>query len=564
LKRKPYIELIIYTFNFGGCITMTQNQQQPIFILPEGYQRTLGRDAQRTNIMAAKLVAETVRTTLGPKGMDKMLVDSLGDVTVTNDGVTILEEMQIEHPAAKMIVEVAKTQEDEVGDGTTTAVVLSGELLKNAERLIEQDVHPTVIAKGYRLASAEAMKILESIAQDVSHDSTDILQNIAMTAMTGKGAESSKELLGQLTVQAVQQVADGQNIDIKNIKIEKKVGDSVGASELIKGVVVDKERVHSGMPVSVKDAKIALIDSPIEIKSTETDAKIQINDPAQMGAFLEQEEKMLKEMVDKIIKSGATVLMCQKGIDDLAQHYFGKEGIYACRRVKKSDMDMLAKATGGRIITNLNDLTPDDLGHAGLVEEMKISDEEMTYVRECKNPQAVTLLLRGGTQHVVDEVERAVKDAVGDVIASLKVGKVVAGAGAPEVELAKMLRVYATSLSGREQLAVQAFADAMEVIPRTLAENAGLDPIDVLTDLKNQHDQDVKVAGINVFTGKVMDAWKEGVIEPLKIKTQAVKSASEVAELILRIDDVIAGASDKGGAPGGMPPGGMPPGMGEY
>ncbi len=541
---------------------MAQQQPQPIFILPEGYQRTIGRDAQRTNILAAKLVAETVRTTLGPKGMDKMIVDSLGDITVTNDGVTILEEMQIEHPAAKMLVEVAKTQEDEVGDGTTTAVVLAGELLKNAERLLEQEVHPTVIAKGYQIASEKAMEILQQMAEKVDKTNTDILRKIAMTAMTGKKAESHKDVLGELVVKAVQQVIDADKVDMRDIKLEKKVGDSVKESELIRGVVLDKERVHSGMPKRVEDAKIAILDAALEIKNTETEAKIQITDPNQMGAFLEQEAKMLRGMVDKVLKSGANVVICQKGIDDLAQHYLAKNKIYAARRVKKSDMDMLAKATGGRIVTSLDDLSRDDLGSAGIVEEVKVGDEDMTYVRECKNPKAVTLLVRGGTQHVVDEIERAVKDAVGDVIASLKVGKVVAGAGAPEVELARHLRQFANTLSGREQLAVFAFADSMEIIPRTLAENAGLDPIDVLTELKNQHDKNMKFAGINVFTGKVIDAWKEGVIEPLKIKTQAVKSASEVAELILRIDDVIAGAGDKGGKmPAGMPPGDM---GGEY
>ncbi len=542
-----------------GDVLMAQ-QPQPIFILPEGYQRTIGRDAQRTNILAAKLVAETVRTTLGPKGMDKMIVDSLGDITITNDGVTILEEMQIEHPAAKMLVEVAKTQEDEVGDGTTTAVVLAGELLKNAERLLEQEIHPTVIVRGYQIASEKSMEILQNMAEKVDKNDFDILKKIAMTAMTGKKAESDKELLGDLVVKAVQQVIDERGqIDIRDIKLEKKVGDSVKESELIRGVVLDKERVHSGMPKRIENARIAILDVALEIKNTETEAKIQITDPNQMGAFLEQESKMIKAMVDKVIKSGANVVVCQKGIDDLAQHYLSKSKIYAARRVKKSDMDMLSKATSGRIVSSLDDLSKEDLGIAGVVEEIKVGDEDMTYVRDCKNPKAVTMIVRGGTQHVVDEIERAVKDAVGDVIAALKVGKVVAGAGAPEVELARQLRHFANTLTGREQLAVFAFADSMEVIPRTLAENAGLDPIDVLTELKNQHDKNMKFAGINVFTGKVMDAWKEGVIEPLKIKTQAVKSASEVAELILRIDDVIAGAGDKGGKmPAGM--GGMPHG----
>jgi len=515
------------------------------------------------NIMAAKLVAETVRTTLGPKGMDKMIVDSMNDVTVTNDGVTILEEMQIEHPAAKMIVEVAKTQEDEVGDGTTTAVVIAGELLKNAEALIEQEVHPTVIARGYRLAEKKAQEILNSMAEDVSIKDIAILNKIAMTAMTGKGAENAKEKLADLTVTAVTTVIEDNGLglffDKDNIKIEKKVGSSVEDSELVKGIVLDKERVHSGMPVRVEDAKIALVDSAIEIKSTEIDAKIQITDPSQMQAFLDKEEEMLRDKVDKIISSGANVLICQKGVDDLAQHFLAKQGIYTIRRVKQSDIIALSKATGAKIVTNLEDLGKDDLGNSGLVEEVKVGDEQMTYVRDCKNPKSVTLLIRGGTEHVVDEVKRAVTDAVGDVASALKVGKVVAGAGSPELELGKELMKYAGSLSGREQLAVEAFAKAMEVIPRTLAENAGIDPIDSMTELKAAHDKKQTWAGINVFTGKVMDAWKQGVIEPLKIKTQAVSSASEVAVMILRIDDIIAGGTSEGGdgMPAGMPPGGM-------
>jgi len=540
---------------------MTQ-QAQPIFILPEGYTRTIGRDAQRTNIMAAKLVAETVRTTLGPKGMDKMIVDSLGDVTVTNDGVTILEEMQIEHPAAKMIVEVAKTQEDEVGDGTTTAVILAGELLKNAERLLDQEIHPTVIARGYRIAAEKAQKILNNIAEDVSVKDEDILRKISQTAMTGKGAERAKELLSDLAVKSVKQIIEDDNsLDIDNIKIEKKVGGGIEDSELIQGIVLDKERVHSGMPKKLKNAKIALVDSALEVRKSETDAKIEITSPDQMEAFIAQEEKMLRKMVDKVVSSGANVLICQKGIDDIAQHFLAKSGIYAVRRAKKSDMEKLAKATGGSVVTNLDDLSSKDLGFAGLVEEIKIGDEMMTYIRDCKNPKAVTILIRGGTQHVVDEVERAMNDALGDIAASLKSGKVVAGAGAPEIELARNLRLFANTLTGREQLAVLAFADAVEIIPRTLAENAGLDPIDILTELKVQHDKNIKWAGVDVFTGKVQDAWKAGVIEPLKIKTQAIKSASEVSELILRIDDVIAGAPKESGGRGGMPPG--MEGMGE-
>jgi len=537
---------------------------QPIFIMPEGTQRSTGRNAQRNNIMAAKLVAETVRTTLGPKGMDKMIVDSLGDVTITNDGVTILEEMQIEHPAAKMLVEIAKTQEDEVGDGTTTAVVLAGELLKKAEDLLDQEIHPTVIAKGYRIAAEKANEILNSISEPVHIKDTLLLKKIAMTAMTGKGAESSKERLSDLTVEAIRNVAEEVNgnvyIDIDNVKIEKKVGGGVEDTELVKGVVLDKEKVHSAMPRKILNAKIALIDSALEIKSTEIDAKIQITAPDQLQAFLNMEEKMLRDMVTKVENSGANVVFCQKGIDDLAQHYLAKKGIYAARRVKKSDMEKLAKATGASIITNLDDLSPKDLGKSGLVEELKVGDEEMTVVRECKNPKSVTILIRGSTEHVIDEAKRAMDDAIGDIAAALKNNKVVAGAAAVEVELAKELRKFADSLSGREQLAVRAFADAIEIIPRTLAENAGLDPIDVLTELKSAHDKGKKWAGINVFTGKVMDAWQNGVIEPLKIKTQAISSASEVAIMILRIDDVIAGGGGEGGR--GMPPGGMPPGMG--
>ncbi len=533
---------------------------QPIYILPEGTQRTMGRNAQKNNILAAKLVAETVRTTLGPKGMDKMIVDSLGDITITNDGVTILEEMQVEHPTAKMIVEVAKTQEAEVGDGTTTAVVLAGELLKNAESLLDMEVHPTVIAKGYRLAEAEAQKILEKIAEKITSTDDDLLQQIAMTAMTGKGAESSKEKLSSIAVKAVKLVCDREDgkivIDREHIKLEKKVGAPVSETELVEGIVLDKERVHAGMPRTLKNAKIALIDSAIEIKNTEIDAKIQITDPSQIQGFLDQEEKMLRDKVDKIVKSGANVVICQKGIDDLAQHFLAKKNIYAVRRAKQSDMEALARATGGKIVTNLDDLSSDDLGFAGVVEEVKVGNEEMTYIKNCKNPKSVTVLIRGSTEHFVDEVKRAMEDAVGDVAAALKEGKAVAGAGATEIELSRQLKAFSESLSGREQLAIQAFANAIEILPRTLAENAGLDPIDVLTELKSAHDKGKKWAGIDVFSGKVMDAWANGVIEPLKIKTQAISSATEVAVMILRIDDVIAGSTrPDSGRMAGMPPG---------
>jgi len=538
------------------------NNIQPIFIMPEGTTRSSGKDAQRNNILAAKLVAEAVRTTLGPKGMDKMLVDSLGDITVTNDGVTILEEMNIEHPSAKMIVEVAKTQEDEVGDGTTTAVVLAGELLKEAEILLDQNIHPTIIAKGYRLAANKAQDILVNMAEKVTPKEDAILKKIAMTAMTGKGAESNKELLAEITVKSVKGILDMQDsqivIDLDNIKIEKKVGGRVSDTELVQGIILDKEKVNSGMPSVVENARIALLDSALEIKNTEIDAKIQITDPSQMQAFIDQEEKMLKTMIEKVVASKANVVICQKGIDDLAQHYLAKEGVYAIRRVKKSDMDKLARATGAKVANNLDDLSYNDLGFAAQVINKKVGDEDMTYVQGCKNPKAVTILVRGATEHVIDEVKRAVEDAIGDIAASLRNGLVVAGAGSTEIALAKSLRKFANSLSGREQLAVQHFANAIEIIPKTLAENSGLDPIDVLTELKAAHDKGKGWAGINVFTGKVMDAWSAGVIEPLKIKTQAVSSAAEVAVMILRIDDVIASTGSKDS---GMPPG-MPPGMG--
>ena len=534
-------------------------EQQPIYIISPDTQRTSGKSAQRNNIMAARLVADTVRSTLGPKGMDKLLVDSLGDIIVTNDGVTILEEMHIEHPAAKMVVAVAKTQEAEVGDGTTTAVILAGELLKNAELLLDKEIHPTVITKGYRMAAEKAQELLNYIAKDVSINDEDILKNIAMTAMTGKGAEVAKENLSDIIVSAILQIADMKDnkiiIDLENIKLEKKVGGGIEDSELIQGIVLDKEVVHPAMPTSVKDAKIALLDLALEVKNTEIDAKIQITDPMQMQGFIDMEEKMLRNMVDRVLSSGANVVFCQKGIDDLAQHFLAKKGVYAARRVKKSDMEKLARATGAKIVNNLADLSSEDVGYAGLVEEKKVNNEEMTYITECNEAKAVTILIHGGTEHVVNEVERAIKDALGDISAALLVEKVVAGAGSTEIELSKELRRFGNSLSGREQLAVQAFADALEGIPIALAENAGLDPIDTLTELKAAHDQGRVEAGLDVFSGKIIDAWKEGIIEPLKIKTQAIKSASEVAELILRIDDVLASSNKNRGSMPNMPPG---------
>lgn len=524
---------------------MNNSNVQPIFILPQDTKRTVGREAQRMNIAAAKLVAETVRTTLGPKGMDKMIVDSLGEVIVTNDGVTILQEMQIEHPSAKMIVEIAKTQEHEVGDGTTTAVVLAGELLKNAETLLDRDIHPTIIAKGYRLAADHAQQLLERIAKPITIKDKELLTQIAMTAMTGKGAETAKEHLSALIVDAVEAVAhkeqDHIRVDRNSVSIEKKVGGRIENTELIHGILIDKEKLSTGMPHQVSNAKIALIDSALEIKNTEIDAKISITEPKHLQAFLDMEEQMLRKMVEHIVSTGASVLFCQKGIDDLAQHYLSKAGVFACRRVKKSDMERLMQATGAKIVTNLDDLSPADLGKAGAVEEVKVGDELMTFVKDCPETKAVTILVRGSTEHVVAEIKRAMEDAIGDAAAAIGNGRIVAGAGSIEVEVAKHLHIYSNSLSGREQLAVRAFADALEVIPRTLAENAGIDPIDAMTELKAAHDKGQTWAGIDVFTGKTMDAWKSGVIEPLKIKTQAIASASEVAIMILRIDDVIAG-----------------------
>ena len=538
---------------------MAQQQQQPLIILPEGTSRSIGRDAQRNNILAAKVLAETVRTTLGPKGMDKMLVDGLGDIVVTNDGVTILKEMDIEHPAAKMLVEVAKTQEDEVGDGTTTAVIIAGELLKKSEDLLDQEIHPTIIALGYRQAAAKAIELLDDIAIDANDE--DTLTKVAMTAMTGKGTDKAREPLAKLIVGAVNQVVEDGKVDTEQIKIESKDGAAIDDSELVSGVIIDKEKVHPGMPSEVSNAKIALVNSAIEVKETEVDAEIRITDPNQMQAFIEQEEAMIKEMVDGLAAAGANVLFCQKGIDDLAQHYLAKAGILAVRRVKKSDMEKLAKATGAKIITNLEDLTADDLGVAGNVAEDKVSGDDMIFVKECKDPKAVTLLLRGSTSHVVDEIERAVEDAIGVVASTVEDGKVVIGGGAPEIAIAKGLKDYAETISGREQLAVTAFAEALEVVPRTLAENAGLDSIDSLVDLRAAHEDSIYM-GLNVFEGGVTDMKEAGVIEPHRVKKQAIQSAAEAAEMILRIDDVIASSSEgdaaaAAAAQGGM--GGMPP-----
>jgi thermosome len=537
--------------------------RQPVQVTDEDTQRFLGRDAQRMNILAGRIVAETVKTTLGPRGMDKMLVDSLGDVVITNDGATILDEMDIAHPAAKMIVEVAKTQDDEVGDGTTTAVVLTGELLKNAQSLLDQNVHPTIIASGYKIAAEKAEEILDEIATKVDPGDEEILLQAAETAMTGKGAEKAKDTLAALAVKAVKQVAEKENgryfVNTDDIKIEKKEGGSVEDSKLVQGILIDKERVHTGMPRKIEKAKIALLNSPIEVHSTETDAEIRITSPEQMQAFIDEEERSLKKMVDEIAETGVKVVFCQKGVDDLAQHYMAKAGIFAARRVKKSDMKRLAKATGAKVVTKISDLSPDDLGYAGLVQERKVGKDNMTFVEECESPKAVSLLLRGGTEHFIDSAERALEDAIGVVATIIKDGTIVAGGGAVEIELGKRLADFAAHVGGREQLAIKAFAESMDIVPRTLAENAGLDPIDILVTLRSTHEKDGKNIGLNIFDAKAEDVMKYGVVEPLRIKSQAVKSSSEAAIMILRIDDVIAASELKGGAPEG-PPGGMPPG----
>ncbi|MFH0962163.1 MAG: thermosome subunit beta [archaeon] len=538
--------------------TKVQNQQN---VMGEDVERILGRDAQRMNILAGRAVAEIVRSTLGPKGMDKMLVDALGDIVVTGDGVTILKEMEIGHPAAKMVVEVAKVQEDEVGDGTTTAVVLTGAMLQKAEDLLNLSIHPTVIVNGYRLASNKALEILSGIAIDVKAGDDNVLKNVAKTSMKGRITESESEKLAEIVVSAARKVStiNGKllKVDVDDIKVEKKSGGSLENTELIEGIVIDKERVHAGMPSKVSKAKIALVNAAFEIEKTETEAEIRITSPDQLQAFMKQEENMLKEMVDKVAKSGATVLLCQKGIDDLAQHYLSKAGIFAVRRVKESDMTKLAKATGARVASTISDLSDKDLGYSAEVEELKIGGEAMTFIRGCKDPKAVTILIRGGTQHIIDEADRSLSDTIKVVGAAIESGKILAGGGSPEIEVSIQLKKYAASVGGREQLAIEAFAGAMEIIPRSLAENGGLDPIDLLVKLKASHEKGQRTSGINVMEGTVSDMLKAGVVEPLKVKTQAIKSASEAAMMILKIDDVIAAGNLGGGA--GGPPGGMPP-----
>ncbi|HWH07566.1 MAG TPA: thermosome subunit beta, partial [Candidatus Thermoplasmatota archaeon] len=480
---------------------------QPIVILKEGTQRTKGRSAQSNNILAAKAVAEAVRSTLGPKGMDKMLVDSMGDVVITNDGATILKEIDVAHPAAKMIIEVSKTQESEVGDGTTTSVVLAGALLQKAEDLIE-DLHPTIITQGYRMAMEKALEVLRGVAHPINGTDAQVLGRIARTSMASKGASAYSDVLADVTVRAVQAVAekgaDGKwVVDKDAIKIEKKTGGSVQETELVLGVVLDKERAHTRMPKTVRNAKVALLNAALEIKKTEVDANIEITDPSQFQAFLDEEERTLRRFVEYVKNSGANVVFTQKGIDDLAQHFLAKENVFAVKSVSEKDMKKLARATGAKVVSNVKELTKDDLGQAGLVEQRKIGNDELTFVTECPSAKAVTILCRGGTEHVIDEVERTLDDAIGVVTTAYKDGQLVAGGGSPEVEVALNLRRYAATVGGREQLAIEAFADAVEVIPRTLAENAGLDAINVLVDLRSAHEKGQKTHGLNVYTGKV-------------------------------------------------------------
>ena len=527
----------------------------PIVILKEGTKRDKGKDAQFNNIAAARTISDAVRSSLGPRGMDKMLVDSMGDVVITNDGVTILKEIDVQHPAAKMLVEVAKTQDQEVGDGTTTSVILAGELLKKAVDMVDANVHPTIIASGYRLANAEAQKILIDISKKVSYDDDKLLKQIAEVSMNSKQVNASKDFFSDLVVDAVKTIAektkDGYTVDLNNIQTVKKTGSSMDETELVKGLIIDKEPVHSAMPKSIKNPKIALIDAAFEVKKTEIDAKIQITDPSKLNDFLLEEENMLRRMVEKVKEVGANVVFCQKGIDDLAQHFLAKEGIYAARRVKKSDMEKLAASTGANIINKISELDKSDLGAAGLVEVKKVGDNDMTYVSDLKDAKSVTILIRGGTKHVVDEIGRSLIDAWSVVKVAIEDGMMVTGGGSTAVEIAMQLRSYAQSVGGREQIAIDAFASAMESIPTTLAENAGLDPIDILIEMRKQHKAGNKYAGLNPFSGKVEDMFALNVIEPYRIGKQAINSATDAAVMILRIDDVIASRSMP--APAGPP-----------
>ncbi|KAA8922916.1 thermosome subunit beta [Thermoplasma sp.] len=517
---------------------------QPIFILKEGTKRESGKDAMKENIEAAIAISNSVRSSLGPRGMDKMLVDSLGDIVITNDGVTILKEMDVEHPAAKMMVEVSKTQDSFVGDGTTTAVIIAGGLLQQAQGLINQNVHPTVISEGYRMASEEAKRVIDETSTKIGKDEKALLLKMAQTSLNSKSASVAKDKLAEISYEAVKSVAelrDGKYyVDFDNIQVVKKQGGAIDDTQLINGIIVDKEKVHPGMPDVVKDAKIALLDAPLEIKKPEFDTNLRIEDPSMIQKFLAQEENMLREMVDKIKSVGANVVITQKGIDDMAQHYLSRAGIYAVRRVKKSDMDKLAKATGASIVSTIDEISSSDLGTAERVEQVKVGEDYMTFVTGCKNPKAVSILVRGETEHVVDEMERSITDSLHVVASALEDGAYAAGGGATAAEIAFRLRSYAQKIGGRQQLAIEKFADAIEEIPRALAENAGLDPIDILLKLRAEHAKGNKTYGINVFTGEIEDMVKNGVIEPIRVGKQAIESATEAAIMILRIDDVIA------------------------
>lgn len=525
---------------------------QPVYVLKEGTQRYLGKDARMMNIMAGRVISEAVKSTMGPMGMDKMLVSGTGDVIITNDGAAILKEVDVKHPAANMMVDIAKTVEKEVGDGTTSAVVLAGELLKRAEELLDQKIHATVITKGYIMAGEEAMKILEKLALKVEPTDNETLKKLAKTALNSKAPGiTAKEHLAELATEAVQFVADKRGRDIvidkKDIKIQKRVGASTGESELIKGIVMDKERAHESMPTSIKDAKIALLNAEIKIKKTETDAKFNISSPEQLQSFLDEEEDAIKDMVTAIAKTGANCVFCQKSIDDLAKYLLAKEGIFAVASVKSDDIEILSKASGANIVTSIKDISKEDIGKASKVGERKVSGENFIFVEGCKNPKAVTLFIRGSTEHVADEVERSIDDVISVVKDALEDNRILPGGGATMIEVSKNLRGFANRVGGREQLAVMEFANAMEVIPKTLAENAGLDPIDAMIALRAAHEKGDTAAGIDLSTGKPRDMYKMGIIEPLKMRAQTVKSATEVATMILRIDDVIAAKGALGG-----------------
>ena len=540
---------------------------QQVIVLKEDTERQRGRDARRSNMMAAQIIAEVLKTTLGPRGMDKMLIDSLGDITITSDGATVLEEIDVQHPAAKMMIEVAKTQDKEVGDGTTTSVLLAGALLNKAGELIDDNIHPSIIINGYQVASEKALEALEKVSIDVDMDDRETLMKLSNTSMRSKAVTSARDHLSGVVIDAIKQIVEhrnGDNIaDVDNVQIVKKEGQGLTETELVKGIIVDKEVVHAGMPKKIVGAKIALLDTPLEVKKTEFDAEIRITSPDSIKAFLDSESDMLKRKVEQVVATGANVVFCQKGIDDMAQHYLAKAGVMGARRVKKSDMEKLAKATGGKVVNNLADLKEGDLGVCGVVEEKKVANDRMIFVEECKDPQAVAIFIRAGLERMLDEAERALNDALYVISDVAKVPQMVSGGGSVEMEMAKAVREQAAQVGGREQLAIEAFAEALEVIPRTLAENAGLDILDTMVALKAAHaKKDGAYMGVNVFDEGVIDMLAEGVVEPKVVKEQAIKSGIEVASMILRIDDVVAAKSGGmgGGGPGG-PPGGMPDDM---